>query len=504
MHYRLFWNNYKYFPYEKELALKEVEALLNPQEIYSENEVINIELSETVSANEKLKKLTYFSMVESENETIIPSQVRVEQTAGNSTNNRQATRYSAHGIHEYKGKFNPQVVKSLLNIFNVDENSNVIDPFSGSGTTLLECSLQNINAIGLDINPLAVFIANAKQIAISNPAEKIAEVGNQIIRDFHQSNKIFELPINLTEREEYLLKWFPEETFFEIEFLRKSINHNAGPLKNIFLVLLSNLIREYSLQEPADLRIRRRKSPFPEELLIDAYEISINKFVNNIRASQETTGLKVKKNKAINFDSRNLEAQEGVLDLNYFDAGITSPPYATALPYIDTQRLSLVWLGLIPPNEIMPLEGNLIGSREFKNAVKKEWQEKMLSNVSQIPESLFMYCNTLQNALSESDGFRRQAVPVLLYRYLADMMLMFKNLLPYFKKNAPYALIVGHNHTTLGGKRFDINTPKLLVEIAVAVGWIHDESVELQTYKRYGIHHKNAVNNETLIILRKP
>jgi hypothetical protein len=504
MHYRLFWNNYKYFPYEKELALKEVEALLNPQEIYSENEVINIELSETASANEKLKKLTYFSMVESENETIIPSQVRVEQTAGNSTNNRQATRYSAHGIHEYKGKFNPQVVKSILNIFNVDENSNVIDPFSGSGTTLLECSLQNINAIGLDINPLAVFIANAKQIAISNPAEKIAEVGNQIIRDFHQSNKVFELPINLTEREEYLLKWFPEETFFEIEFLRKSIIHNAGSLKNIFLVLLSNLIREYSLQEPADLRIRRRKSPFPEELLIDAYELSINKFVNNIRASQETTGLKVKKNKAINFDSRNLEAQEGVLDLNYFDAGITSPPYATALPYIDTQRLSLVWLGLIPPNEIIPLEGNLIGSREFKNAVKKEWQEKMLSNVSKIPESLFMYCKTLQNALSESDGFRRQAVPVLLYRYLADMMLMFKNLLPYFKKNAPYALIVGHNHTTLGGKRFDINTPKLLVEIAVAVGWIHDESVELQTYKRYGIHHKNAVNNETLIILRKP
>ncbi|MFP3719854.1 DNA methyltransferase [Niallia circulans] len=504
MHYRLFWNNYKYFPYEKELALKEVEALLNPQEIYSENDVINIELGETASANEKLKKLTYFSMVESENETIIPSQVRVEQTAGNSTNNRQATRYSAHGIHEYKGKFNPQVVKSLLNIFNVDENSNVIDPFSGSGTTLLECSLQNINAIGLDINPLAVFIANAKQTAISNPAEKIAEAGNKIIRDFHQSNKVFELPGNLTEREEYLLKWFPEETFFEIEFLRESINHNAGPLKNIFLVLLSNLIREYSLQEPADLRIRRRKSPFPEELLIDAYELSINKFVNNIRASQETTGLKVKKNKAINFDSRNLETQEGVLDLNYFDAGITSPPYATALPYIDTQRLSLVWLGLIPPNEIMPLEGNLIGSREFKNAVKKEWQEKMLNNASQIPESLFMYCNTLQNALSESDGFRRQAVPLLLYRYLADMMLMFKNLLPYFKNNAPYALIVGHNHTTLGGKRFDINTPKLLVEIAVSVGWIHDESVELQTYKRYGIHHKNAVNNETLIILRKP
>ena len=53
-----------------------------------------------------------------------------------------------------------------------------------------------------------------------------------------------------------------------------------------------------------------------------------------------------------------------------YDAAITSPPYAMALPYIDTQRLSLVWLGLVEPGGIAGLEAELIGSRELRGKVR--------------------------------------------------------------------------------------------------------------------------------------
>ncbi|MFD1031729.1 DNA methyltransferase [Metaplanococcus flavidus] len=498
----LYWHDYKYLAYEKELALKEIESLIQPEDMYVEQNTIKIVLNSN-SKKENLSKLTYFSRVELGDELIIPIQAKLEKIEGNGANKRQATRYSAHGIHEYKGKFNPQVVKSLLNILKMNENSNLVDPFSGSGTTLLECSLQNINAVGLDINPLAIFIANAKQTAISTDVERIEEIGETIIQTFRNQNSIRDPQVESTAREEYLLKWFPEETFLDIEKLRRIISNSGAQVENVFFVLLSNIIRDYSLQEPGDLRIRRRKSPFPEESLIDTYEKSIKKFVNNMRYSQSVTGLNLRRNTALQFDSRDLSAQEGLLETEYFDGGITSPPYATALPYIDTQRLSLVWLGLIPPNEIMSLESHLIGSREFKNAIKKEWEEKLVNNTSDLPISIHEYCSELLNSLGEADGFRRQAVPFLLYRYFADMQLMFQNLLPYFKENAPYALIVGHNHTTLGGKRFDIDTPKLLVEIANHVGWNHKDSIEFQTYRRYGMHQKNAVQFETLIILNK-
>ena len=61
---------------------------------------------------------------------------------------------------------------------------------------------------------------------------------------------------------------------------------------------------------------------------------------------------------------------------------------------------------------------------------------------------------------------------------------------------------MGGNHTVLSGQRFDIDTPQHLAEIAEQCGWKHVESVPLQTYQRYGYHQNNAINTETLIILR--
>ncbi len=70
------------------------------------------------------------------------------------------------------------------------------------------------------------------------------------------------------------------------------------------------------------------------------------------------------------------------------------------------------------------------------------------------------------------------------------------------KDGAPFALIVGSNHTVLSGKRFDINTPQHLAELAAANGWEHVETVPLQTYQRYGYHMGNAVIDEGLVIVR--
>ncbi|MEW9721973.1 hypothetical protein AB3H31_24110 [Escherichia coli] len=70
------------------------------------------------------------------------------------------------------------------------------------------------------------------------------------------------------------------------------------------------------------------------------------------------------------------------------------------------------------------------------------------------------------------------------------------------KEDAPFGLIVGGNHTVLGGTRFDINTPQHLANLAVSRGWQHVETIPLQTYKRYGLHQNNATTTEALIVLK--
>ena len=277
----------------------------------------------------------------------------------------------------------------------------------------------------------------------------------------------------------------------------------GGEYKSIFFVLASDILRDYSLQEPADLRIRRRKSPFPDISFMEAFKIKFDNFLANLLASQNIVGLMNQKGLATLWDSRESMLKVDTLDGSKFDVAITSPPYATALPYIDTQRLSLIWLRFLDKKEVKNLEASLTGRRELLTKARKELQHNFLNNTSNLTKSVYKYCLELNESLSEDDGFRRQAVPYLMYRYFSDMQAMFISVKNSLKLNAPFALVVGHNHTTLGGKRFDVDTPELLKEVAVSVGWKHQESFPLQAYHRYDLHSKNAVKHETLLILRK-
>ena len=186
-----------------------------------------------------------------------------------------------------------------------------------------------------------------------------------------------------------------------------------------------------------------------------------------------------------------------------FDAAITSPPYATALPYIDTQRISLVWLGLCQPNHIMELESALIGSREFYRAQKEALYSRMTDNADALPDGVISLIQELQRGLTQEDGFRRKAVPLLLYRYFSDMQKMFQNMFSMLKPGGRYALVVGNNKTTIGGELHVIDTPVLLSQVAQAAGWRIERLFPLQTYQRYGLHAKNAITRETLLILEK-
>ena len=66
-----------------------------------------------------------------------------------------------HKVHSYTAKLIPQIPKFLIQNFS-KKNETVLDPFCGSGTTLIEANILQRNAIGIDINPLAVLISKVR------------------------------------------------------------------------------------------------------------------------------------------------------------------------------------------------------------------------------------------------------------------------------------------------------------------------------------------------------
>jgi site-specific DNA-methyltransferase (cytosine-N4-specific) len=264
-------------------------------------------------------------------------------------------------------------------------------------------------------------------------------------------------------------------------------------------------VRGVSLQEPSDLRIRRRKH-VPEAIdVISLYLEVVKSKLKTIRQARQylinqtaTTQL------ALHGDIRS--AYTLLLASNVarsdFDAAITSPPYATGLPYVDTDRLSLVLLGLIDADQIHDTQRALIGNREITNSERKEYMSYIDENTDHLPIQCIKLCRELKGSVSPKDGFRRQNVPAVIYHYFADIAVGFSEVRKLLKRDAPFALVVGKNSTTLGGKQFTIETPQLLADIAESRGFKLEDLIKLDTYQRFDIHKANSIRSEHLVILR--
>ncbi len=83
------------------------------------------------------------------------------------------TMYLTHSLHPYPAKFPPQLPNVILSKFG-KKGQTVLDPFCGSGTTLVEARLLGFNAIGVDVNGLSSLLSKVKATPLSD--EEIATI----------------------------------------------------------------------------------------------------------------------------------------------------------------------------------------------------------------------------------------------------------------------------------------------------------------------------------------
>jgi site-specific DNA-methyltransferase (cytosine-N4-specific) len=490
----LYWPDYKLLPYERELAVAEGAALLRASHVETAENCIIFHTRRPASA----RSLTYFKSYEVNGEALPTLQAVIERNGvpNSEAIRRQSTRYSVHGLHDYKGKFNPQIARAILNSAGLKMDAIVLDPFCGSGTTLVEAAQLGFSGVGTDVNPLATFVAGAKLRAVTlDTQELLAASSKRPLRAAALDGR--------EDRLAYLEKWFAPAHLQVFEGLRQRLLLLTPDSRDVGLTLASNLLREFSLQEPADLRIRRRISPPSKREPLVAFREEVITLGTKLTKARLALGAVNGRAQVFTADAQSLaQNRQLAFARGRVKLAITSPPYAMALPYVDTQRLSLVWLDLVAATDLPGLQSHLIGSREF-TAGGVSWTERLNSNADKLQLTPWRFCRKLALSVGGADGFRRKAVPKLLYRYLVGMRETFSQVAELLAPGARFYLVVGHNHTTLSGTRVDIDTPALLTHLVAGTPLRVDRRQELQTYKRYGLHQRNAVNREELLVLQR-
>ncbi|WP_186237559.1 DNA methyltransferase [Burkholderia gladioli] len=424
---------------------------------------------------------------------------------------RKDPKYVTHGLHPYKGKFYPQLAKALINQLSLSHGSRILDPFCGSGTTLLEGYLNGYSAFGCDVHPLAAKIAKAKSNVLDEDPDVLTEVVSSVLEALDGAPAKLPSALDQFDPEcmDEICNWFAAPIAKKLNWLLRTIRAGSEGVSRDFLeVVFSSIVRDVSQQEPSDLRIRYRK-----EMLEDADVLGLFRQQLALQFSRIEKFWKVRGHapnafhsaSAIVGDNR-IAATYDALGLNAgtVDMVLTSPPYAMALPYIDTDRLSLLTLFGLGGTRRRPIEQTLIGSREISTGVRKRIEDTFKDDGA-LPLSCLHFIRDLHERIGKSDsaGFRKQNMPALIHRFLSDMQAVFTQLHRLCKIGAEAMIVIGDSRMTVDDKDVRIPSTDLVEDIAEACGFRRIERIDISVTTENLVHIKNAITENVVLRLRK-
>ena len=519
-------------PFERRLALQELRALVDgPVVPVDGNEATarTFSISRASDADALRGALAYWRSVGNDADGLT-AQLRGEATlriARNGTTtsdlpkivralvpsslpNKRCLRYATHGLHEYRGKFFPQLVRALMNIARLPKDGTVLDPMCGSGTTLVEARLSGRRCYGLDMNPLSVFVTDVK-------CQTLALAPTALTTAYDKLQKLLDSPTSVREPpgrsasladndRSYLERWFARRTLEELNRIEAAIRQlPTEVLRNFHRVCLSNILRGVSCQKNDDLRVRREETEF-------AKGETIQRFLDEAARSTRTVAAFLVERGRTGIGSHTVreadarQATNAVPELTgEVDVVVTSPPYATALPYIDTDRLSLVYLGLLARDDHRTRDSMMIGNREVTTRTRTEQWAFYEANKSLLPQSTRALINRIDRLNKAGTvGFRRRNLSALLSKYFFDMRDVMQQTFTLLRPGGTMFLVVGNNTTTAGGQPVEIRTADNLGKIAKEIGLRVAEDMAMDMLVSRDIFRKNAVPSERILKLEKP
>lgn len=502
---------YKLWNYEEKLRERELIALLPSSKSAKSKDAIHIRSSEM----DRLSKLTFYHGYSMNGSTVQPTwQSIIENSdAAESVISRKDPKYITHGIHPYKGKFYPQLVKPLLNISQLPEGAVVFDPFCGSGTVALESCINGYHAIGCDINPLAVDIAKAKNEILFVDPYLLGKQIDAFIQKLNTANVTSEYRnIFREDTLNEMSRWFPEPVILKLGYILKRVHELTDPrIQNFLSVILSSIIRQVSQQEPTDLRIRKRKKLIEDapvfELFIAALKLQQKRLLKFAKIRHRAPNDMFVPRIYSGTSSETSFINE-IFPEPKADVVITSPPYATALPYIDTNRLSLLVLHGLTSSKRNPIEAKLTGTREITKKTRDHYENLIRqSDFSSITsqQAIALIKNIfIENENSDKIGFRKRNMSALLYMYFNDMAKTFSNLDTVVKDGGSLFIVIGDNKTTTALSTVNITTTEILCEFGQQLGWALKNKMPISVTTEDYKHISHSITENTILHFEKP
>lgn len=378
-----------------------------------------------------------------------------------------------HDWYRFVLSFPPHLVRDYLNKFGLDKNSVILDPFCGTGTTLVEVKLAGMRGIGLEGNPFPHFASTVKTNWALDADElslRTRQIADQALASLKSqgiddnlsfgnlkdiklktlspdieklllTNSISPLPLHKTLVLFECLQQHKEESFY---------GHALLALGNALVFKISNLHfgPEVGVKKPKD-----------DMSVIANWLLEIEKIANDLRRVE---GQPFPETKVHLADARTI----AMLEPTSINAVITSPPYPNEKDYTRTTRLESVLLGFInSKEELRELKRRLVRSNT-RGIYKEDDDDKLISDFPEI-QRIADEIEKRRIELGKDSGFEK-LYPRAAKLYFGGMAKHLADLRKVLRPGAQLAYVVGDQASYL---RVMIRTGQILGDIAQKLGY---------------------------------
>ena len=397
-----------------------------------------------------------------------------------------------HDWYRFVLSYPPHLVRNYVASFRLNRGSVVLDPFCGTGTTLVESRKLGVASVGIEANPVVQFAASTKLAWDVGPDELLCHARQTLER-----------------AREIMLFTAETETLYRFNELQSQIiiRDSISPLplhrtlvlleaidsdrdspfwKFERLALMKHAVHSFSnLRFGPEVGVRRQKKLDVE--VNDVWFAAVESMCDDLRNRSRRAEVSAHVHLA---DSRNI----GELLLpGSIDAVVTSPPYPNEKDYSRTTRLESVLLGYLSERKDLRKHKSAMLVSNTRNAYKGDEDAKYVENNERV-QSLAAAIERSRTELGKTSGFEKLYGTVVKL-YFGGMAKHFRDLAPALKSGARLAYVVGDQASFF---RVHIRTGEILAEIAEMQGYTVERTDLFRT--RFSTVSQQYLREEALIL----
>jgi hypothetical protein len=388
-----------------------------------------------------------------------------------------------HRWWPYVQGYSAEFVRGVFDSAELSAGATVLDPFAGSGTTLVEARRAGARAFGTELLAPAALAARVKT-RFELDGDRLVRTAHRVVARARRRSK-GELPFLRETRRQ-----FDPARLEELTRLRDSLPPEGSPASDaVRLAFGRALIPASRLHRSPCLGYDRHYRPL-DGTAYDLFAESVQAMqvdLGELRAERARWGPPAKVRTE---DARTARWPNGSVDL-----AVTSPPYVNGMDYVMNYKLDLAWLGY---------------ARSYADLAALRSAEVACDNLPRTETVRFRSLDTLPDPwLGEileriranvvaKGSYRRDDVHAVVHRYFADLVPVFRRVFEALRPGGRFVLVVGDS--LLAGTY--VPGDLLTARVGASLGF-RIESVNVARTRRSG-QRRSFLLRESVVTLVRP